>query len=897
MTLRLATLLALLLLPAAAFAQTGKIQGRVTDDTGEGLPGVNIRIEGTTQGTASDINGNYVIIGIRPGTYTVVASYVGFETTRYENVRVQIDLTTTIDFTLREESLMGEEVVVTAERALVQRDLTATTAVVSGDEIRALPVENFQDVVNLQAGVVNGHFRGGRLGEVGYWVDGLPVSDVFDGGLSVSIENDMVEELQVVTGAFNAEYGQALSGIVNVVTRDGSNTFSGSVSGFAGDYLSKDTEIFRSIDEVSAMAVRNAEANFSGPIIKDRLWFFTAGRYFGNDGHVFGRRAYSLGDIGFDPQGRLGLLEPGGSGDSSVVSLNPYDKYSGQAKLTMRLTNNIRVAANIIASEEKFKNSDYSLLLLPDALLNQERNARSVYLKWTHTLSNRTFYEFGVTSNYNRFRQFLFEDPLDPRYLDNQLSGFGDGLITAGFRAGGTNNSRFSRATNTYLAKADITSQVNQVNMVKLGVEFRQHRLEFNDDYTVVDDQTGQRFVGTSGRYDYRPIEFAVYLQDKVELGGLIINAGLRFDYFNSNGRVLRDVRDPDAVFVERRLDGQEGDPNYTPDEFFKSASAKFQVSPRLGVAFPITETGVIHFSYGHFFQTPNFELLYQNPYFLLGSGGSGLIGLIGNADLEPEQTISGEIGLKQQLTSTSAIELTAYYRDIRNLTGTATDPIQIEGSSARYGRLVNSDFGFVRGVVARYDQRIGTRFFAGLDYTFQVARANSSDPAQVFNAAAAKQELEQQIVPTSWDQRHTLNASLSYQGAANWGFGMVAGFGSGEPYTPVINTLQSGALVPTTIALNSEKKPVVYDVDLNAYKDFEAGGMRMQIFTKVDNLFDTRNEYGIFGDTGRGTYSLQRNVDAKTFRGDPAVLEQFYRRPFFFSEPRRVVLGLTVSF
>jgi len=151
-------------LVAPVFAQTtGKIAGKVTDsETRTGLPGVNVFIEGTTQGTASNIDGEYAIIGVPPGTYTVVVSFVGFATQRTENVRVNAGLTVEVNFELREEVFEGEEIVIVAEKPLVQKDLTATTAIVTGEQIRALPVENFGQVIALQAGVVNGHFRGGR---------------------------------------------------------------------------------------------------------------------------------------------------------------------------------------------------------------------------------------------------------------------------------------------------------------------------------------------------------------------------------------------------------------------------------------------------------------------------------------------------------------------------------------------------------------------------------------------------------------------------------------------------------------------------------------------------------------------------------------------------------------
>lgn len=883
-------------LPSAA--QYGKVTGVVREaGTQEPLPGVNVQIEGTTLGAVTDVDGNYVIIGVRPGTYTVAATYIGYQPTRTSNVRVQIDQTATVDFILSEGDIQGQEIEVVAERPVVQRDVTATTAAVSREEIAALPVENVADVIGLQAGVVNGHFRGGRSGEVGYWVDGLPVTDVFDGGLGVQVENDMIQELQVVTGAFNAEYGQALSGIVNVVTRDGDDRYAGSISGFAGDYVSTGDRYFPGIRTVSPAAVRNVEGNVSGPVRRGKLWFFTNARYFGNDGTIVGNRAYRFGDIGFDPTGRIGLLEPGGSGDSSAVALNPYERASGQFKLTYRATPMLRFAANVIGSRETSKNGDYAYLLMPDGLLNQSRSSLASYLKMTHTLSNRTFYEFGLTRNENRYRQYLFDDVADERYMDNEVSGFSDYLTTAGFVAGGTNNNRFSRKTVTWLGKADLTSQVNRTNMVKTGLEFRRHDLTFNDDYVTVNDQLDTSFVATNGRYAYQPIEASGYVQDKIEVGGFIMNVGLRFDYFDSNGKVLRSLTDPEALFLERRLAGQSGAADYTPEAYFTDAKPKFQVSPRIGVAFPISSTGVIHFSYGQFFQTPNFELLYQNPYFQLGSGGSGLVGLIGNADLKPEQTISGEIGLKQGITETSAVELTAYYRDIRNLTGTATDPILIEGTSARYGRLVNSDFGFVRGIIARYDLRIGYHLFAGVDYTFQVARANASDPSQAYNAAAARGQIETQIVPTSWDQRHTANLSLTYSVPRNWGFGLLINYGSGEPYTPSVNTLQSGAIVPSTVPLNSEIKPAIFNASLTAQKDFRIGRSTAQVFTKIDNLFDRRNEYGVFGETGRATYSLQKAIDARTFRGNPLVLDRAYNRPYYFNEPRRVVVGLTFTF
>jgi len=150
---------------------------------------------------------------------------IGYKAMRYENVRVSIDLTTSIDFQLRTEILdLGEELTVVAERPMVTRDLTATTAVIGAEQLSALPVTEVNEAIELQAGLIKDsgggfHIRGGRSGEVSFWIDGMPVTDVYDGGTVVDVNTSMVQELQVVSGAFNAEYGQAMSGIVNIATK------------------------------------------------------------------------------------------------------------------------------------------------------------------------------------------------------------------------------------------------------------------------------------------------------------------------------------------------------------------------------------------------------------------------------------------------------------------------------------------------------------------------------------------------------------------------------------------------------------------------------------------------------------------------------------------------------
>ena len=182
-------------------------------------------IEGTVLGAATDVEGNYFILQIPPGTYKVRFSMIGYQTLVMDDVRLRVDLTTTLDGKLIQSAVGLEEVIVQAERPMIQTDVTYSQANISSEEVEMLPVEEFEDVLALQAGVVSSggeiHVRGGRGGEISYMVDGITVTDPYNSGMAVEIENNAIQELQFISGTFNAEYGQAMSGIVNIVTKDG----------------------------------------------------------------------------------------------------------------------------------------------------------------------------------------------------------------------------------------------------------------------------------------------------------------------------------------------------------------------------------------------------------------------------------------------------------------------------------------------------------------------------------------------------------------------------------------------------------------------------------------------------------------------------------------------------
>ncbi|MCK4894733.1 MAG: carboxypeptidase-like regulatory domain-containing protein, partial [Calditrichia bacterium] len=208
------SILILIICAISLFAgTTGKIVGKIFDkETGEGLPFANVVLIGTGMGAATDINGEFLILNIPPGKYSIEASMLGYQTKTIQDFAVRVDFTSKAIFDILPETVMGEEVIVTADAVMITKDMTGSKSVIGSDEIQELPVEEVSDVLTLQAGVVEGrdgdlHIRGGRSEEIVYMVDGVPMSDVYSGDVAMEIENNSVQELQVISGTFNAEYG------------------------------------------------------------------------------------------------------------------------------------------------------------------------------------------------------------------------------------------------------------------------------------------------------------------------------------------------------------------------------------------------------------------------------------------------------------------------------------------------------------------------------------------------------------------------------------------------------------------------------------------------------------------------------------------------------------------
>jgi hypothetical protein len=463
----------------------------------------------------------------------------------------------------------------------------------------------------------------------------------------------------------------------------------------------------------------------------------------------------------------------------------------------------------------------------------------------------------------------------------------------------------------------DFTSQVDQNHLLKVGAEGRLHSLHFND-YNLEPNRTNgvEDSIFTPAIpdvtspnhtiFDTRPYEISGYLQDKIEFESVIINLGLRVDFFDPQGKVLVDPTDPNIYLpirtpAEVGLEGESWeDVNMTEEQrveylepyFYKDAEVKWQLSPRFGIAYPISEAGVLHFSYGHFLQIPSFQYLYNLGSYKVPQTGSNY-GVYGNPDLEPQRTIMYEIGFRQELFDVFNVDLTSFYRDIRNWI--TAGPFVTTRNLVTYSTYINKDYSNVKGITLTLGKQYSDFYSFDLNYTYQVAEGSNSTPEEEFFAQSSGNEPTLFLIPLDWDQTHLFNFNF-YVGTQDWGASLIARYGTGLPYTPEITQYTSDRGISSGLQRNSRRKPTQFTVDLKLNKEFDIGGVNINTFLQVFNIFDAKTVVNVFGDTGQPDYTTQgQNVGEDPNR--PNTVDEYLKYPWHYGEPRLIQFGFEFGF
>jgi outer membrane receptor for ferrienterochelin and colicin len=1016
-----ATLAVLLLVAAPLHAQgAGKITGVVTDaSTGAPLAGVQVYLEGTGRGALTQENGRYFIINVQPRTYVMVVEIIGYATERRDNVVVQIDQTVQQDFALPPEAVaLGEIVVSTSRTPLVPEGQTGSVDMVSKTQIEALPVTDIVGVLELtqgflavptdnttvvtyaqsRQGVTALRIRGGRGAETTFLIDGIPINNFVLGGPALDITNKAIEQVAVFRGQMDAQYGNALSGVIAYSTPEGTSELAGNIelrSSVAGDWLGNEHDATRDFDMF--------EGYLSGPIpgTQEKLRFFVAGRQrYGAD------RAYEFDDQVFDPSTpSTAFNEPDEMDVRAGWQAHGYDEVRDvYAKLNYYVNPSSKISASFIGYERERQPFDFdwqfagvnpldamttaqdsAYYLSRQTLLQRQylvqsslRLDRQMFiLGWDQTLGRSQYnITFGYFDQQRTTCNYISGVCLEDRFEDPNFNG---GWVAPGpavflnTPTAGTDSFWGGEKNTTLTGRFDFVSQVSDHHELSGGLFYQNHDLVYDEWQDVgVND-----VVKLWSYFEASPWDAAFYIQDKIEYDFLTLKLGARFDYGKATGFFLANPVDPtngtnaldvcrnpqdwQNVQVKRWIPDPNdpsnrnagtsevvnlsADPSWTlanctldvraeaaeiaSSDDFSESDARTQFSPRIGVAFPVTESSSLYFNFGRYSQNP----LLINNYRATGIGtpregtvdgpdifvnaSAGETPFLGNPQLLTETSTAYEIGYTQEIAGTWALQAQVFSKDQTGLTGTArvgqppftvVDPGVTYGFSApNYVILTNQDFMTTRGIELQLRKRLQDYWATQLSYGYSSCRTNAADPEREFESTTQEDDptLRDEI-RCEIDQPHKFTGVLTFamrnETPDGWGWArnsnlsFVFKAASGLPYTPT-NSF-TGFAAENQFERYSGRAPTTWQLDMQLRKDFTFGNARYGIFVDIFNVTDKLNCIQVFETSGNCTSGAEDQDRRRAGNSVGANTDStFFDRPQFFGQRRTITAGLRVVF
>jgi len=890
----------------------GTIKGVVTDKkTNLPLAGVNVVVKGTYMGAATDSKGQFSITSMNPGQYDIQASIIGYKIQLKTGIKVIPGETQTLNFELEESYLaFGQEIVVVGEKPLLEVDLTASEERLTSSDIDQKIVESVDDLIGQQAGVVKSgneiHIRGGRADESLYIVDGISIKDPLSGyGNTLYINPDAIKELKVITGGFNAEYGQAMSGVVDVITKEGGENYNGSIS-FKTDNLGMGV-----LDDYNTQIL---EFNMGGPDILTNkilpsiglrlpgdLSFFFSG--YGNISDTYLPHANEL----YPSRKGLDTFAPREENDWHILGKLTW-KLNANQKLSISYDRSLNinqgffrkyVISNNYFPYEFSENLENYPTFTTDAILTN--------MTWTHTLSPRTFYEITIGNFYNATNCAVqdkhwsdYEERLDLypiTYIPDQNGNFiiqrGDGYYDYG-----DYGRWFDYFSDSWSFKGDMTSQVSEKHQLKGGVDVSYTEMQVIDIIDPWVDSEG----GYGRSYDIYHVYSsagAIYFQDQVKYEGMIVNLGLRYDFWFPGKYVQDAVNDPETIIISEAARQKFKDDTF---ELF-GMRGKGHLSPRVGISHPVTDQDVLYFHYGHFSQRPKGQYIYAK----LQSTSAATYQLFGNPNLDPTTTVAYELGIKHKFNENLVAEFKAYYKDMFDYPSSE----RIEMENPRLGNIsylmyLNMDYARSKGVELRVKQRYAKYLTGTMNFTYAVSKGKSSTPNDNLLVEAGRiseKPLDENFL--RWDKPIRLTLDLNFHVDKGeqlylWGRKLPTMLGasarwefeSGMRYTRLLDVEKE---IYDSGNPYSELSDFWNQFDVRLYKYFNWAGMRFNFLVEVENLFDAKIPRFINPYTGQPYKPGDILVSKYTrdFNPEPNPIYD----PSQYRWPRTVRLGMSVSF
>lgn len=1012
-----------------AQAQTGKLTGVVVDaETGKPIEGVAVVVQGTTLGNTTNASGRFFIIQVSPGSYSVQARRLGYQSVTATNVQISIDATREQNFKLRASNTTLQAVTVQADQVpLVERNQVGSRTTITAEQITSLPVTSIAGVLALQQGFTQtpdntsivslaedqrsttptARVRGSRGGATLSMIDGIAINNPLFGSDAIGLSAVAVQQVDFQRGAMEPQYGNALAGVINQAVREGGSEVAGSVE-FQNSTLPGN--VFGTVQD-KLKGFNLLRGYLSGPVpgTNTKVRYAIAGqvqseaqRVLQFDNDIYTANApVVLNDILAVSQKDLtkGWQGFGGTQNSSVVGKLTFQPF---ANTTFKITG--------AGSERQNRGYDRRFLFAyrgdPLALVNNRADSLQI-LTGADNRQSRDLLQpsvrdngrlviasleqrFGRTNVTVRAAQTDFQRVTCPIFLGTCIPGpfaYGnfdqsflsicggftgcDRVPYQGLASGVYGGEKYTTRT----LKADVQSQFTDHNNLQFGAQFVSHDFVYSDIQQDASTTSGLKNL-VAQVYRGKPTEAAAYVQSLIEYDFITIKLGGRFDYNRARGLALSNPFDPTngttarevcngASVNGKKLVNAAGQPYGLAGcaaspidkntqravlldtataiaqlDDFRQSPARTSFSPRVGVAFPLTERSQVFFNGGRYTMVP----LYGNTYRNTGIGTVAGVGdnycsasqvkpgtkectpnlstdnpsFVGNPGLLLEEAKQFEVGYSGEVGRNYSIQVAVFNRSETGLTGIRSSraPQDIgstyAGSLPVYNVIVNGDFLSARGVEIAFRRRLADRW--GYDINYGIGRSTQSarPPERANEISRTDEALRAQTVETlnDLDQAQKLNVQLFYRVRndipnlplnagkllRNASASLTYNYTTGIPYTPLRGSAagQIGSLNQGDV--NSARQPSTQDIGLLVDKAFRIGSLRYSGFLRVTNLLDRKNCVQVFNNTGTCDAGLRDFANRRIGNAGDNTSTAF-DQPEYIGARRSIFTGLSVNF
>lgn len=955
---QLLSLLSFWLLSGQLYGQ-GILKGTVKDaKTGETLIGVTVSIVGTYKGAATNIDGFYQIADVKPGDYTVRVSYVGYTEKLFNGIRIKDKDITSLDAALQELGTTLETVVVVGERNLIDLESGNSAVKISAQEIKEMNVRDVQEVVAMQAGVTQTpdgiQIRGGRVYETQFVVEGINATDKLSGsGFGIQVASGAVKEIQVITGGADAEYGASTSGVIITKIKEGGDRFE-----VTGGWQRDNVGV--RVNEGANWNTDIVDMSMGGPVpfTNNKLKFFAAGNMNLNDTYTRARA----------PQSYSTLFN-----DRTFWAPRQDNTFSGTFKLSYRLSKSAQLSISNQHSITVNQNNRVLQIVGNDAIVTPgfqyffslDMDKANTYTHRSNLTAinfskvfkerlsmevtlGRLFVNLRADANGRPFRSATVDQVFDASSVVtdpiNVFNPGGNSPIVFVFPGPGLSNNGgiASLWHDHYVQEYTIKTKFKYFSKSKIhflsgGFELQPQEYQWidvnrpwvgapiriNDTLT-----TGLLTIGRSSDvWNVRPMEGAFFFDDEIRYKGIIAKLGFMYKFWAPGEYIDQAIQNPNAPIVDAvRENYLDKTTAFLPgvDQVYSRVFGgnsnlfglryKARLLPKINVSFPVTENNVLYFNYGHSMRIAHPRFIYQglDPVFQDRSFLSNL----GNPDIDPEVSVSYELGYKTQITKDIALTITAFYNDRFDYIVTRT--IQLRDQTGQFTNrqfFINQDYARIRGIEINYNQRVAKWLRTFGNFSYQIATGKSNSAAE-----SALQIREQGFVTASreqflaWDRPFEFKAGVvlkpnegSKIGPLNLEYFRVffsSNFKSGLRYTPFRQNGVAPNGRPIYEVIPTEPFSRVgapwYWSDLKISYDRKWKRSVITSFSlEIRNIFDNRNAQIVNPVTGRG----YRDGDPLPFdERDPRFLDPQAggappADPSRWLPPRQILLGINFQF